>query len=557
MSNINFTPAKDTLKTILGNGKYYFVPKFQRNYSWESEQCEDLWLDIMDLWNDNDQHYMGNMVFKSVADSTEEFEIIDGQQRITTLSLLIHAIVQYLIDNNEVDLAENIKKEYLVRRRPGSSEYNTTKLKLNEVNNSFYIRLNASKTGLSSKSENESNKLLLNAYSFFYRKIEEEFKLKDVKKIDEFLNYFSTNLIFIHITSDTDDKVYSIFETLNSRGLPLSSVDLIKNYIFGIADDEQTRSYWDNIVNTLDSDLFPFIRHYLNIKNGDGSVIRVKNTFKLFKKNYRTPEQILNFLIDANLYAPFYSALSDQYSEIWKDFDDKTVTKNIAELSLFRATQFKLIALSIYIYQPSLFTQIIKIISNITFRYSTICGKNPNSLETIYSKIAYSLAKGDITNISEIKQSLRDVYISDDEFVATFEEKDLIYSNRKQKKLISYILWQIECQLKNKQLSYDLIDSSSTIEHILPENPDDSWSFDQNKINSSKKRLGNFTLLESSKNKDASNSPFEIKRNIYSESVYEITKLIPKKYTNWTFDELISRQKDLAKYAKTVWRVDF
>ena len=550
-NSINFTPARDTLKTILGNGKHYTIPKFQRDYSWTKENWEDLWLDIMDIWNDQDQHYMGNMVFRSTNNSTEEFEVIDGQQRLITLSLIIHAIVQFLIDNNQNGLAENIKKEYLFRRLVGKENYNVVKLQLNDSNHNLYVRLSLDKSIINKRSENTSNKLIFDAYNYFYDQIKKEFEYQETTKIDEFLNYFASNLIFIHITSDTDEKAYSIFETLNSRGLGLSSVDLIKNYILGIVADEGTKSLWDNFATVLDKDLFGFIRHYMMIKSVDGKVIREKNTFKTFKKNHKGGDQILNFLKDANKYASFYSALGNSNSDFWLDYNKKN---HIEELVMFKATQYKVLALSIFINNPDLLLDTLKIIKNLTFRYSTICGNNPNDLETAYSSLAKKIANNDFDNknltIKIIKNELSSVMVSDELFKSAFVEKEINYKDARGKKIISYILWRIESQ-KSQNSNEDAQDSSATIEHILPENPDDSWNFEGN-LNDYKNKLGNLALLEPSKNRDIANQNFEKKKEIYVTSQYATTQDLANNQ-EWQIKNLKQRQEKMAKLACVVW----
>ena len=550
-NNINFTPSNYNLNEIL-NDSYYIIPKFQRDYSWKKENWEDLWLDIMDIWNYQDQHYMGNVLFKSTANSVKQFEVIDGQQRLITLSLIIHAIVQFFSDKGREDLANVFKEKYLFNREIGVANYRIVKIKLNESNHNFYVRLSNDKQ-LNVRSETASNKLIFDAYKYFYDQIKKEFESQEITKVDLFLDYFAFNLIFIRIISDTDEKAYSIFETLNSRGLGLSAVDLIKNYILGIVADEDTKSRWDYFSTVLDKDLFGFIRHYMMIKSADGKVIREKNTFKTFKKNYKDVAQVVDFLIDANRYVDFYSALGNPNSNFWLDYNKNN---HIEELVMFKATQYKVLALSIFIHSPHLLLDTLRIIKNLTFRYSTICGNNPNDLETAYSSLAKKIANNDFDNqnltTKIIKTELSSVMVSDELFKSAFAEKEINYKDARGKKIISYILWRIESQ-ESQNSNEETQDSSATIEHILPENPDDSWNFEGN-VNDYKNKLGNFALLEPTKNRDIANQSFEKKKETYATSKYVTTQNLGD-YQEWQIKNLKQRQEKMAKLACVVWSI--
>ena len=169
------------LNEILGISKIYKVPTYQRNYSWNEENWEDLWNDILECFNSESIHYMGSIVFQEKGD--KEFAVIDGQQRLTTLSIIIISLlkkIQNLIDHN-IEPEENkqrlgiLRNQYLGSKDPSSLNY-SSKLELNENNDPFYqqVLINFGEPVRYNKLES-SDKLMWDAFNFFSRKINELF----------------------------------------------------------------------------------------------------------------------------------------------------------------------------------------------------------------------------------------------------------------------------------------------------------------------------------------------------------------------------------------------
>ncbi|MGB9665004.1 MAG: DUF262 domain-containing protein [Ignavibacteria bacterium] len=227
------------ISEILGNAKTYIVPRFQRSYSWEEEHWEDLWQDIIDLKNNDEKiHYLGIIVLKS--DDNKIFIVIDGQQRLATLSILILVCVKRLeeLANNGIDTNKNLERKelylnnYIGFKEPRSLTYRP-KLILNDTDrdlyNSYLVQL---KKPVSLSRLPDSNKLFIKAFNYFQHKID-ELKFEKGEEIVDFVEQvLLSRLVIIQIIVEDSISAYTVFETLNARGIELTTTDLLKNYFF-------------------------------------------------------------------------------------------------------------------------------------------------------------------------------------------------------------------------------------------------------------------------------------------------------------------------------------
>ncbi|MDQ2751833.1 MAG: DUF262 domain-containing protein, partial [Bacteroidota bacterium] len=241
---------------VLGNGKIYRVPQFQRDYSWEQDNWEDLWNDIELAAETKKAHYMGSVVLQNQPG--KEYLIIDGQQRFSTLSILTLAVVdaiQELADKG-IDMNENkervdiLMRQYIGQKDPSSLKY-SSKLFLNENNDGFYqSRLLNFKEPINVRKLSDSEKLMWDSYLYFKGSIKQRFSEKSGGDLASFLNNVVGELMmFIQITVEDELNAYTVFETLNSRGIELTSTDLLKNFLFSLVaksetDLKQVKAQW-------------------------------------------------------------------------------------------------------------------------------------------------------------------------------------------------------------------------------------------------------------------------------------------------------------------------
>jgi uncharacterized protein with ParB-like and HNH nuclease domain len=565
MARINLLDTRTTsFGDLIGNGKIYRVPPFQRDYSWDEENWEDLWQDILVLHTHSDSsHYMGALVLQSSSTLEKEFTIIDGQQRLATLSIIAIAVIekiQKLVDQEEEKQAnqerqEILKRTYLSDKDPRSLRY-SSKIILNENNNDFYqSNLINLRRPLNIRSLSKSNQLLWQAFQYFSNHLEElKAVIQSGEKLAEFLtDTIARRLLFIQINVEDELNAYTVFETLNARGIELSSTDLLKNYLFslfqGPDDLQEAQRQWRRIINTVQMEKFPeFLRYYLSLKH---TRVRRERLFKVVRESVKVAQQAFELLDQLENYSSLFIALGNSNDEFWRDFPENR--PYIRELELFRVKQAYPALFAAYgKFSSEDFTRLLKLVGILSFRYTVVSSLNPNELETLYNKVAIAIAKGEITNPRQVFDNLRSAYVSDEKFLQDFALLSISTRGQK-KKLARYILCKLEADASGIEVNED----SFSVEHILPESPNSEWrqNFTDTQIEEMVYRIGNLTPLEPSLNRQVGNESYPIKREAYQQSVYKLTQDILAE--EWTPDTLATRQRRLAQRATHIWRSDF
>jgi len=548
-----------SLSDVIGNGKTYTVPPYQRDYSWKKDQWEDLWNDILTIKETDSVHYMGSIVLQNMGD--KKFNVIDGQQRFSTLTLVVLSTINQLtkLVDAEIDIEDNkqrielLQRKYIGDKDPGSLTY-SSKLKLNENNNSFFqSNLLVFRNPNNINTLKDSDKLLWQAYNFYVENISILFKNENNGEIiTNFLNKLvAEKLMFIQIVVEDELSAYTVFETLNSRGVGLTVTDLLKNYLFSIAtqvDLPHVKDKWKNIVDIIGLDTFPvFLRHYWISKN---KLIRQEYLFRGIKDAVTTSPEVISLLDSLENNALLYNALSNYSDVFWGG--NRDVKSRIKEITLFKEKQaFPILIASYNSLSLEDFSKVLRIVNIITFRYTVIARLHTNLKEDIYNKAAIKISNGEATSIQQIANLVKPMYPADNEFKHSFSTKSI--STKRGKKLIRYILFSIENHLSQANLDFE--ENPASIEHILPENGSENYidDFPLAIHDSFVYRLGNYTLLEEDKNRQCETLPFDQKKAIYQTSQYEMSKQIQA--NNWTPNTIDYRQVNLANYASSIWRV--
>lgn len=565
MGQINLLDTRtSSFGDLLGNGKIYQVPLFQRDYSWQEENWEDLWQDILTLYhNPPSSHYMGAIVLQNSTTSDKQFTIIDGQQRLATLSIIAITVIEKIKKLVEADKdkeanqerQEILRRTYLGDKDPRSLRY-SSKILLNENNNDFYqSHLINLRKPRNARILSKSNQLLWNAFEYFTCELE---KLTDViatgEKLTEFLtDVIAQKLLFIQINVEDELNAYTVFETLNARGIELSATDLLKNYLFSLFESnhdlQEAQRQWRRIINTVSMAKFPeFLRYYLSTKE---IRVRRERLFKIVRESVKNGLQAFNLLDELEDYSGLFMALSNPHDDFWLDTPENR--SYIRELDLFRVKQAYPIFFSAYDkFSREDFTRLLRLVSVISFRYHIVSSLNPNELEAIYNKVAVGISQNDITNPRQVFEKVRSIYVSDDKFSQDFSIMSISTKGQK-KKLVKYILCKLESYISGLEINED----SFSIEHILPESPSNQWQeyFTDNQIEEMVYRLGNMTLLEPNLNREIGNKKYTLKREIYQQSNYQLTQKIQAE--EWNPQSLNRRQIELAKKAIQIWRSSF
>lgn len=569
MNNLNFVPASPTFNDLIGNGRVLEVPRFQRDYSWQEEEWADLWADIEELTSEP-MHYMGYVVLQSTGDIRRSI-VFDGQQRITTLSILAAAVIGVLdawasagvapeTNRERMDLLE---KQY-IGLKTASALTPTSKLHLNRNNDDFYKSYIVRRRQPANLSRlKPSEKRLWSAFEFFTKRLHERFDPeKNGEQIATFLEReVGDRLIFTSITVGDDVNAYKVFETLNARGVKLSTGDLLKNFLFSEvartsqSDIEEAEGIWQRINDSLQrSELPVFIRHFWSSRY---PLETKSNLFKSIKSRVQGRDAAFGVLQGLEGMSGVYAALDNEANDLWNPIE----AQYIEELALFGATQCYTVLLAAFEHiRPTAPTEFVKILRDLAvsnFRYTTIGQLNANTLEKTFNTTAMRISKREIsTAIQVFRDYGKEIYVPDEQFANYFSYRS-INANRN-KELVRYILCKIEQQLANKVVHWN--DNRITLEHILPENaPEGStWenAFGGDAQETYKFRIGNLTLMEGKPNHRAGTLPFAQKMPLYQKSQYVITNS-KINYTDWTPGNILHRQRELANAAKTVWKVGY
>uniref|UniRef100_UPI00402AA50C DUF262 domain-containing protein n=1 Tax=Succinivibrio sp. TaxID=2053619 RepID=UPI00402AA50C len=569
MRSTNFKTENNSLRKLLGNGLFYKIPRFQRDYSWTLEQWEDLWTDILNTIKDpsqeDDSHYMGYLVLQSTDDKT--FEVIDGQQRLTTLTLIILAVVknlQRLIDEkNEpeqnIQRINQIRQTYIGYLDPVSL-VSKSKLTLNHNNNDYFQHYIIPLEKLPQRGFKASEHLLRKSFEWFDAQVSSLLKSVVSYKgqyLAKFVEDLSDALFFTVITVTDELNAYKVFETLNSRGVRLSSTDLLKNYLFSVLDTNSEAQYeldilekrWLQMESRLQSEKFPdFLRVYWNSKY---KLSRHSELFKTVKNNVKDRAGVLGLIKGLESDLDNYLAL---ISPELSDFNEADKT-NLAILRMFRVRQpYPLLLSAKRKFTQKEFSSLLRAIVVITFRYNTIGSYSPTDQEKVYCAVAEKISSNEILDLNDVWSYLKPIYIDDERFYLDFCCKSINTSDSRSRKLVRYILCLIEKNISGTSL--DFTSDSLNIEHILPQNAPDGWNgFTSEACMEMVYRLGNMVLLQPSKNRDIGVEDYSEKIKVLSECTIKTTQLVANNYKEWSPEAIDSHQKDMALKAKSIWCV--
>ncbi len=552
-------PTNQTFQELIGNGVKYQVPRFQRDYAWDQEQWEDLWSDI-EMLTEEQFHYMGYIVLQ--RKTQHDFEVIDGQQRLVTLSLVILAAmknIQRLVDKKS-EPAENKERlrvltdRYIGSKNPISLKVDS-KLSLNRNNSTHFKAICTNLETPNRRGQTHTNKLLHHCFKFF----EKQSMGTTGQAIAEFIERVSSGMVFTKIVVQDDLNAYKVFETLNARGVQLSTPDLLKNYIFSVVTknndvpDEELNELdenWSEIVSQLGEGSFTdFIRYHHNFQ---APLVTKKDLFASIRKLAATPEKAYRYLHSLSEYAPVYACLLNPHDAWWAEQREayRAVKKYLEGFELFNIRQpFTVLMVAFHKFTADEFVLLAKYLYILAIRYNVICHLSPSEQESVYNQIAMKIYTEEYKRTSHVKNSelFKKLYPSDEAFLSAFEFHKM--PSRRSAKKIRFLLAEIEVYLGHAT-NY----LNTTLEHVCPYNPEENWhEYFGNGINDIQDRLGNVVLLEKDELRRAS---FEDKKKAYLATHYPLAQKAAT-YSEWNLQNLNDYQAWLSKHAVETWKVAY
>lgn len=542
-----------------GAKKRFVIPVYQRNYDWKTENCKQLFDDLVKVvQNSRRSHFFGSIVSVYNPDGRNtEFLVIDGQQRLTTVSLLLLAIYNLIkggvLVPADPSLPEQIFEGYLIDK----FQPQETRIKLKPVKND---RQAFRKLFESSKEHIQTSNLTAN-YNYFYSRIQ-----KQEISVDELFDAFF-RLEIINITLNNEDDPQLIFESLNSTGLDLSEGDKIRNFILmGLPPREQDlyyEKYWNPIEECTGYDVSSFIRDYLSVKQQSiPAQKRIYVTFKEFVELTHPGTEAL--LADLLAYARRYRIL------LCGGTESKALNACIYRLDRLETTvtrPFFLEMLRLYDEAVLPLAQVAEIFlytENYLFRRA-ICDLPTNALNKIFLMLHREIIRYDGTAgnyVEKFKYALlskreRARFPDDDEFGAAFTQRQIYQMNSKNK---IYIMERLENggTAEDKDVYRHCDEGSYSIEHIMPQHLTPAWiralGDDYEQIHETwLHRIANLTLT--AYNSQYSNSSFAEKKtmpNGFEDSGIRMNTYIAQ-MQSWALPELKARSQHLLDRALDIW----
>ncbi len=535
------------------NKKQYCIPVFQRDYAWTEEQCTKLFEDIVMAYKKDRPHFCGSFVYAPLGSKKhiDSYIIIDGQQRFTTLYILIKALADSADDDRDKDALQRYLYNEDKFDRYGLDEKSKLKLKPVKTDNDQLLLLMSGKIEQMDKSRRG---IIYHNYMLFMQLIKsflEESSANSVLMINDGIE----KLICADIRLDTDDNAQEIFERINSTGIKLGLADLIRNYIL-MTDTDQERlyeEYWLTVQNLLPDKLLDnFFIDYLNMKS-DGFV-KESEAYKSFKQvyvegKYDNEKRLQEILHYAKQYYVFCYGSSDFGAE---------VNKALAGLRKLKQTTVYLFLFRVFddyengIINKNELARVLKMLLSYSIR-RLVCEIGSNTLRGLY-KTLYGRVFEQKENKNTYYDSLVSFFLqqtskntipSDNEFVTALQEKNLYSKNA----LCKYLLCAIENQGKETLDTENL-----SIEHIMPQNKNLSMSWQkmlgenwQSVHEKYLHTLGNLTLT--GYNSELGDKPFEKKKEKLEETITHIAVLYSdvKDKSEWNSVNMEKRAKRLAE----------
>ena len=574
--DMNIKPKDKTIKELLLSEHQFVIPRFQREYSWERKHYKEFLEDTLDglIINNgtitNNQYFLGTMLFVGDCFENDQVEIpvVDGQQRLTTITILFSALSDRFLQLGEEKLSKQIFR-YIMTEDDDGEPIRIIKSKTHYPFFSFYIQDWKKENVQEPNSEEEA--AIKEAFEYLYSSLDEQKLRAYLKKrygSDEVDKLSYVNILkairdqvlgttFVSISTKERAQANMIFEILNAKGKNLTDVDLIKNKIFELVDEVEPADFaeekWKSIKSILNScdngvGFVQFYRHFWISKYKKSGMNKLYDDFKSGIKP-KTQERYKAFLREiedtAKLYvkiiAPQRSHFENkkEYFGIVQSLNALTnyfniVQVRVALIALLEAKEKDLITLK-------KLKEIIYYLDNFHFAFNAVGSQPTNKLESIYSGFSIRLRSCDDkvearTIIADLIAQLDAIYISYKDFeekfvLLTYTKKDSP-SNMKTKYAINKIAAYYE--------DSEVFDDEGSIEHILSE------SEDERNLN-----IGNLILLEQRLNQEADNLDYANKVEVYAKSSYKWIQEFIAENTEWDNDKVLARARTLAMFYYT------
>jgi hypothetical protein len=508
------------------------VPPHQRDYSWTSDRhVVTLFQDLAKAIANNDQSYfLGTIV--TIPDSSGRLELIDGQQRLATITILLHEMRRYLLDKDPL-IAEDIKSFLTYTERDKRAIL--PRMSLNLADNEFFIAMLAEDSGRQRPQPRiKSHRLICDAIrtaADYVGGLVARYNIADHGDIlNKWIGFIETNADVILLQIPSGAHAYKMFETLNDRGLKTTQADLVKNFLFSQAGDArlaEAQTIWASMRGALeliqaeeDEDkediTVTFLRHALIAVQG---FLRKNEVFEAVQRSGKGAQASIAFLKEVENLAGVYVSTFFRDHERWNPYPD-AIRHAIWTLNFLDIHPFRPVLLSVAAkFPPKESLKAFELFISLGVRLIIASSTRSGVIEETLAKAANKIFTGRITNLAGLKAELAGIIPSDEQFRQAFE---IVTVSRGPQ--ARYYLRTLENVAKKQPTPYfKLADEKEVIslEHVLPQKPEGNWpQFTAEQAETCYKRLGNMVLLQSKSNNDLKNADWRTKCLAYKNHPY-------------------------------------
>lgn len=533
----------------------FLIPVYQRNYNWEEKQCEILLNDILDLSDKNDSkvHFIGSIVYLQDSIYTvgkNEYNVVDGQQRFTTLTLLLVSLYHKLDELGREDLKQMVYTRYLTDQN--MNERNKMKL-IPAGKNAFVLQSILEKDIENLDQENN----FVKNYRFFYNSITSI-------EVCESILIGIQKLIYVGIALEKDkDDAQRIFESLNSTGLDLSQADLIRNFILMDIEKNKQDEVYENIwvvieentkhlvKNKLTVITSEFIRDYLTLKFGE--IPTIKRVYEFFKEKYSnlSKDELIDELRQMKEYSDIYKKIMNPNIE-----NNKEISIHLNYIKQLDLKVIKPFLMGVYsdyknnYIDSKEFIRVLKLLQSYMWR-RYICEVPTNSLNTTFANLYFKIDRE--YYYESIENILLEKSYPDDKELRDSLKNKAVYKDRKK---LMYLFERLEYENHNEVVDFS---NNITIEHIFPQKPNQKWKEnlsekEYEKMGSLKHTIANLTITGS--NSNLGNSTFKEKRDKesfgYTDSKFIMNRWLSKQ-DEWNLNKLDERFEWILNHILKIW----
>jgi len=566
LAESKFEAHEESLGSLLTERIQYVVPSHQRDFSWTLDQIADFLTDIQTAQEAKlNEYFIGLMVF--MKGEKNKLVILDGQQRLATTIIILSTVCKKLEELQYHKDANQIQSEFMSFRRLGGKG-EESRLIMNDNNKAMfskYVLIGCQKEdvkkALGVLSKYDPNRRLLEAIVLCKDKIDEIASLSTnddevANKLIDFVNYLLENVKLVSFTVSSEANAYTMFETLNDRGLDLSILDLVKNRLFSLAKTsehlKEVQHTWTQVMTHLSSvRADDFLKAFWTSRHGLVSKTLLFDDFKSKITSWEHARTVSNDMLVA---AEQYSGLENADDPVWANLSEEA-KKRVRALKIMSAAQIHTILLAALVrFNPNELEKLLKLLEVFTARYQLIGSGRTGTLEVTSGKIAKGIFDKKIRAANDVFVEFQGIYPTDELFKVNFQDK--IETNGRK---IRYILYKLEmaARAREKQaMGLELEPNNSlTIEHILPKNPGNQWESvlkpDSTIVDECLYRLGNLTLLTKI-NRSLGNKSFEKKKEVFKQSDLILTRKIAD-FKEWNRKSIDNRQVYMSHLALEAW----